>query len=784
MDAETQRSAAAHIQQWASQLEKLALQISAHRRKFELSASQFSQFAEHYASVATDAALGAGELGAYTAIGEVFNDFAELFRQYVAQHWAHAVLANGASPVAGEVCAFITRLCELAQVLDAAGADALDPSSPKWLQFHVLDLTTIGASLRHHLEVNPGTPSARNIAERLSSIQRFLDEGRGEDPVPGGRYFSPIPVVYQSWRMDHADYTCEKEVGTGVSAVVYYGHDTRSGAELAVKQFKWTKLQGPRLKVFEREIMILASANHPALLRFVGAVDSPPFAIITEWMSGGTLYHELHHRHKLADTQLTIAAIDIARGMEYLHSKAIVHRDLKSLNVLLTADGEARICDFGFSRSLSQATERRMTTNIGTPHWMAPEILTGNGIYDEKVDVYAYAVVLWEILVKVMPYKKMKPMDIVQQVVANDIRPPIPTTCPKRLRGLIEVCWARDPVSRPSFRQILAEMMTDPVLYPEADKEAVEAYLWAKLGDAGSDTGADLTLEAIAAIFAKEEVPVENVDRAWNKLTGTDRSTNPELFWRCVCHFVRTQRSAEAMALLKNEPAGSIPRESAAMLASMLPTGKDALNFDIVIIACKHGAAAEAAVHSMHPNHVKLALEVVARAGVSEENVTGIVQRCTYSVRGNDPMLIVAAIRCMVAIGQAAALPLDRMIVCMESRNLTVRLAAYVAVAHIAEAGVTLPSPFLNSCTEKVLQNQLAVTILVAACGRADAARTVVNNLIGNWHPAADVAVRILLKASAHEDLRGLIKKIASSITVDESDTDVANALAALSARL
>jgi hypothetical protein len=525
---------------------------------------------------------------------------------------------------------------------------------------------------------------------------------------------------------------------------------------------------------------VLASVDHPTLLKFVGAVDSPPYAIVTEWMPGGTLYHDLHKTRRLNPTQLTIAAVDIARGIEYLHARSIVHRDLKTLNVLLTDDGFARICDFGFSRHV-RTSDAKMTGNVGTPHWMAPEVLAGSGVYDEKVDVYAFAIVLWELLVKKLPYTGMESTEIVAQVAMNDIRPPIPPTCPAPLRALIEICWLRDPTARPSFRQILEQMLSAGVVYPGGNAAVVRDYIVAHLGPA-QPSPAVASLADIAQRLSEAELPSDEVDRCWDALGRIGRDPDPALFLRCLCHFVGTQRSGDAMPLLLREPPGALPRPLAVALAALLPTGRDGLSLDIVVLACRNGAAAEAALHSMHPNHIKLALEVVARAGTGADNRQFVVQRCLHSIMGNDPMLVVAAIRCIVAIGEARALPLERIRVCLESRNTTVKLAAWVALAEMAAGGIELPRDVVDACIERAAGSRLAVNAVVAACGVPEAARYVVGRLAAGWTPGGEVALRILLKASRHRGLAHEIRMAAAAI--GDADQAVADGIAVLLAAM
>jgi len=142
-----------------------------------------------------------------------------------------------------------------------------------------------------------------------------------------------------------------------------------------------------------------------------------------------------------------------ARGMAYLHSGSppVLHRDLKSPNLLLDESFTVKICDFGLSRIKSR---NGMTGNLGTVQWMAPEVLA-NKSYAEPVDVYSFGIILWELLSGECPHKGMGSVECAQAVYFKKLRPEIPSWCPPRLSTLIESCWHHEPSRRPTFQAIL-----------------------------------------------------------------------------------------------------------------------------------------------------------------------------------------------------------------------------------------------------------------------------------------------------------------------------------------
>mmetsp|Transcript_4999 Transcript_4999/g.8783 ORF Transcript_4999/g.8783 Transcript_4999/m.8783 type:complete len:170 (+) Transcript_4999:737-1246(+) len=155
------------------------------------------------------------------------------------------------------------------------------------------------------------------------------------------------------------------------------------------------------------------------------------------------------------------AASGAARGMAYLHggNPPVLHRDLKSANLLLDDSYTTKVADFGLSRLKAQ--ERSMTENCGTVQWMAPEVLA-NHHYAEPADVYSFGIILWELLSRECPYDGMSPIQCALAVLNRDARPEIPIWCPSPLADLIRACWEKDSSSRPTFAQIISALDAMP----------------------------------------------------------------------------------------------------------------------------------------------------------------------------------------------------------------------------------------------------------------------------------------------------------------------------------
>lgn len=219
-----------------------------------------------------------------------------------------------------------------------------------------------------------------------------------------------------------------------------------------------SRVLGAKLeKQFNREVTLLSRLRHPNVIKFVAACRKPPvFCVITEYLSEGSLrahLHKLEHEHNsLPLEKLITISLDIARGMEYIHSRGVIHRDLKPENVLINADFRMKIADFGIA--CEEQSCDLLADDPGTYRWMAPEMIKLKS-YGRKVDVYSFGLILREMVTGAIPYEEMTPIQAAFAVVNKNTRPPIPDDCPAALKALIELCWSLHPEKRPEFWQII-----------------------------------------------------------------------------------------------------------------------------------------------------------------------------------------------------------------------------------------------------------------------------------------------------------------------------------------
>ncbi|CAN8258249.1 unnamed protein product [Cochlearia groenlandica] len=275
--------------------------------------------------------------------------------------------------------------------------------------------------------------------------------------------------VYGLQMIRNADLEDLTELGSGTYGTVYHG--TWRGTDVAIKRIRKSCFAGrsseqERLtKDFWREAQILSNLHHPNVVAFYGIVPDGTggtMATVTEFMVNGSLRHALLKRDRVLDTRKKIIiAMDAAFGMEYLHSKNIVHFDLKCENLLVNLrDPQRPICKVG-DLGLSRIKRNTLVSGgvRGTLPWMAPELLSGSSTrVSEKVDVFSYGISLWEILTGEEPYADMHCGAIIGGIVKNTLRPHIPKTCSPEWKKLMEQCWDIDPDVRPPFTEITSRL--------------------------------------------------------------------------------------------------------------------------------------------------------------------------------------------------------------------------------------------------------------------------------------------------------------------------------------
>ncbi|GJD06453.1 Probable serine/threonine-protein kinase [Galdieria sulphuraria] len=290
------------------------------------------------------------------------------------------------------------------------------------------------------------------ICEAAKNIQKVSLSSK-VTPFSGGG--SLMRSLNPSFEIDPTELEWGPLIGQGGFGQVYKARFR--GTAVAVKTISAMALVNQNaVKEFQSEVAVLCTLRHPNVILFMGACTRPPHLfIVTEFMSKGTLFDILHrYRVPMNWSLMKRMALDVCRGMTYLHASKLLHRDLKSSNLMLDDHFTVKVGDFGLTRLIATQTQGPMTGQCGTFQYMAPEVLA-NQPYSEKADVYSFGIILWEMVAKQLPYYGIQPMQVAVAVLSKQMRPPMPPSCPAPLAQLIQSCWQQDPSRRPSFPEIM-----------------------------------------------------------------------------------------------------------------------------------------------------------------------------------------------------------------------------------------------------------------------------------------------------------------------------------------
>jgi len=260
-------------------------------------------------------------------------------------------------------------------------------------------------------------------------------------------------------------------IGEGGFAKVY---QCQLAGQIAVaKVIPSEQLNEEMIYLLTNECTIWARLAHDNIVSFYGmASTSQSIWLVCESMAEGSLQSQLEKfRAKKAPAPSMHELVDrytqIAQGMEYLHKfdPPVLHRDLKSANILLGNNGtRLAIADFGLAR-YQAVPGKKMTAETGSYRWMAPEVIR-HEIYGKPCDVYSFAIMAWEMLTYRIPFDNMMPVEAAFAVAREAKRPPIPSSCPSPVSQMLTACWSQDANHRPTFAALCVALEAEKEMLP------------------------------------------------------------------------------------------------------------------------------------------------------------------------------------------------------------------------------------------------------------------------------------------------------------------------------
>jgi serine/threonine protein kinase len=265
-----------------------------------------------------------------------------------------------------------------------------------------------------------------------------------------------------STRLDPDEVTTGKLLGAGSFGTVYRGE--WRGVDVAVKAYNESALLDVGLRQdIEREVEMCFKLRMPFIVTFYGrTISSNRLCIVMEYVHYGSLGAMIAKPDPILLKFKVRVALDVAKGMNFLHKNRVIHRDLKSDNVLIacldtTAPVVAKLSDFNTSRFWGSEANRTKTKGVGTPVFMAPEIIDGKH-YSWMADVYSYAMLLWNLWTQKEPYSNFESSFVFFMFVLEGNRLPIPPDLPDPLAAITRDCWKHIPEERPTFQAVVQRL--------------------------------------------------------------------------------------------------------------------------------------------------------------------------------------------------------------------------------------------------------------------------------------------------------------------------------------
>jgi len=293
--------------------------------------------------------------------------------------------------------------------------------------------------------INSKNGSKNSKSKHVSTIEIFEQSQRNIQ----GNGKSPLSAENE----EVEQYQLGNGIGRGQFGCVYRALNLVTGQIVAIKRIKIEEQNKKDIDSLMQEVELLQSLSHPCIVSYYGFILNDEYLyIILEFVENGSLANTLKSFGNFPEKLIANYTVKILEGLEYLHAKGVIHCDLKAANVLTTKSGDVKLTDFGVSRRLNVMDEKTSAV-VGTPNWMAPEIITLSGIVPQS-DLWSLGCTIIELYTGKPPYFDLLPMAALFHIV-EDSCPPLPDGISEELEDFLHICFKKEPEERTSATELL-----------------------------------------------------------------------------------------------------------------------------------------------------------------------------------------------------------------------------------------------------------------------------------------------------------------------------------------
>lgn len=295
---------------------------------------------------------------------------------------------------------------------------------------------------------------------------------------------------YQAFSMNPEDYVLGSTIGFGSSAIVHTALYKPLDKTVAIKMIELDRFERNQIDELRKEIQVMALCKHSNLLPILATfVNESKLWIVTPFLSCGSCLDIMrtYYHNGIEEAAISTILYQALQGIDYLHKNGHIHRDVKAGNLLIDRDGLVQLADFGVTASLLEDGERKgnRKTFVGTPCWMAPEVMEMTKGYNTKADIWSFGITALELAYGSAPFARYPPMKVIYLTLSN--HPPTLDRSKtyhkysKSLKDMIDACLQRDPSKRPTAEQLLKHSffkhvkkrsyLVSSLLHPVADAQ-------------------------------------------------------------------------------------------------------------------------------------------------------------------------------------------------------------------------------------------------------------------------------------------------------------------------